>query len=219
MELGSLGLPSFIPRAVAASLSRSDPKAAIGSQLEAPFPNRPQPARGANQTAKAEEMNACDRRTTPTRDVPDHRLRARFHEKARNGPGSRLEGADRISDPAKRRKSQQAPQARRPRKPDAHRQPVFFHLRGPHEDRLGLETELRHDLQIETCSPGKAFLGGQRCLERRSRDPGMAFGVARHAYMCDAMPLEQALAIRRAATCGTGRKPARFRRVASATVP
>src|SRR5258708_3943799 len=67
---------------------------------------------------------------------------------ARAGPGSRLEGEDGIADRAKSRKSQEPRQAGRAREPHANRQSAPLHLRRPPEDRLRLEAELRHDLQI-----------------------------------------------------------------------
>src|SRR6266513_3628339 len=141
-----------------ATLSGSDPKTAVGCELEAPFPHRAQPARGADQAAKGEEMDSRDRRGAPARNVPHNGLRAGFDQEARNRLGSRLQRADRVPDSAQYRESEQAGQARRTRKPDAHRQSVPFHLRGPHEQRLGFEAELRHELQIETRPPGKGFL-------------------------------------------------------------
>ncbi len=124
-------------------------------------------------------MDSGDRRTARTRNVPHNGLRAGFHHEARDRPGLRLEGADRVPDSAQHRESEQSGQARRPRESDAHRQPVPFHLRRPREHRPGFETELRHDLQIETRPSGENFLRGQRSLENRFRYLGMTFGVAR----------------------------------------
>src|SRR6267378_1445836 len=175
-----------------AILGGPDPKTAVGSQFESSFPHRSQPARGAHKASEAEKMDSGDRRTARTRNVPHNELRAGLHQKARNRLRSRLEGADRVPDPAQHRESEQPGQARRPRKPDAHRQPVSFHLRRPREDRLGLETELRHEPQIETRPPSVDLLLGERNRERGFRYLGMAFGVTRHANVRDAMPLEQA---------------------------
>src|SRR5438034_1195665 len=175
-----------------ATLGGPDPKTAVGSQLESSFPHRSKPARGAHKAPETEKMDSGDRRTARTRNVPYNDLRAGFDQKTRNRLGSRLQRTDRVPDSAQHRESEQAGQARRPRKPDAHRKFVFYHLRRPHADRLGLETELRPDLPIETCPSGTNVSPGQRSRERGFRYLGMAFGVTRHAHMRDAVPLEQA---------------------------
>ena len=154
------------------SLDGSDPEAAVGGQLEAPFPNRPQPSRRADEAAEAEEMDAGDRPAAMARNLSHHDFWPGFDQKARNRLGPRLQRADRIPDPAKRRKPQQARQTRRAREPDAHGKTVSFHSRHPRQHRLGLEAELRHHLQIETRPPGEAFFRGQRRLEREAAIPG-----------------------------------------------
>src|SRR5438552_5146105 len=175
-----------------ATLGGPDPKTAIGSQFESSFPHRSQPARGAHQAPETKKMDSGNRRTARTRNVPYNDLRAGFDQKTRNRLGSRLQRTDRVPDSAQHRESEQAGQARRPRKPDAHRKFVFDHLRRPHEDRLGLETELRHDLQIETRPSGENFFRGQRSVESRFRYLGMTFGVARYPDAHEPVTLEQA---------------------------
>ena len=63
-----------------ATLSGSDPKTAVWSQLEPPFPYGSQPAGGAHEAPETEKMDSGDRRAARTRYVPHHCFRADFDQ-------------------------------------------------------------------------------------------------------------------------------------------